>query len=119
MTWKKLHRRASVRSDKPAIGIQKNGRIAWNAGTQEALGLPEYIELLYDEKNKRIGLKKTDSEDLDTFPVRQAAKQRTWGVSALGALRSIGIEVDKAYRAFAEVDGDIVSISVEQLVTDR
>lgn len=118
MTWKKLPRRSSIRSNKPAIGIQKNGRISWNLGTQQALGSPEYVELLYDPQKKKLGLRKVESEDLDTFPVRQAGKQRTWGISALGALRSIGIEVDKAYRVFAEIEGDIAAISVEEVVPD-
>ncbi len=115
MSWKKLHSRSSARSTKPAIGIQKNGRISWNEGTQQALQSPQFVELLYDEANKRLGLQKAPVEGEDTFVVRQASKQRTWGISALGALRSIGIEIKQAYRKAAQVEEGVVFIVMSDL----
>lgn len=118
MPWQKLRPRISARVRVPAIGIQKNGRIAWNEGTQKALGEPEWVELLYDEKEKKLGLRKVEQSE-EAFPVRKAGRQRTWGISALGALKSIGIEIDAAYRRYADIEGDVVSIDVSGLFEGR
>jgi hypothetical protein len=120
MAWTKLSRRSSLRSEKPSIGIQKNGRLSWNTGTQNALRSPQYVELLYDRDTRRLGIRRVEVEDIDTFQVRKAEKQQSWGISALGALNTIGISAAKAYRRFAKTDGDIVFITVEDaILVDR
>ena len=73
------------------------------------------MELLLDSEGKRLGLRKAKSEHEDAFPVRKTKNQNTWGMSALGALRSIGIRVDKAYRKIAKTDEEVVFISIEDL----
>lgn len=103
MAWQKLSARANVRSDKPTIGVMKNGRITWNKATQEALGEPSGVVVLFDPEEKRLAIQKVDNgEPGEFFQVTKAKNQASWSVSALGALRVAGIEVNKAFRGAAK-----------------
>lgn len=116
MSWRKLKRRSSIRSIKPAISIQKNGRIAWNLGTQDVLGNPTFVELLYDDAHKILGVRAVQEESTESFPVYKSAKQNTWGIHAKGALDTVGVTVDKSFHTLATTDRDVVSISVAEIV---
>lgn len=105
MSWKELSSHARVIKIVPAMSIMKNGRITWNEGMQKALGNPEFVKLLVDEEQRRIGLVKAEISATN-FGVRKAANQGTWGISAYGALRVADLTVDKAYRNIAQDFGD-------------
>jgi hypothetical protein len=117
MAWEKLSAKISKRTDMAAISIQKSGRVAWNQGTQKALGEPNFVELLIDRKAGRLGLRKAD-KGMANFPVKQVGSQKTWGISAQGALGLAGLSVDAAYRRYAEVDNDVVFIDIAELLSD-
>jgi hypothetical protein len=116
MPWRKLKRRSSIKSTKPAISIQKNGRIAWNQGTQNVLGNPTFVELLYDDVHRMLGVRAVSEENTESFPVYKSPKQNTWGIHAKGALDTVGVMVDKSFHKLATTDRDVVSISVEEIV---
>lgn len=117
MSWKKLQARTSKKDTTPALSIQKNGRVAWNLGTHEKLGEPEYVELLLDIEGKRLGVRKVKKTE-DAFAVRQTGKQKSWGISAMGALSSEGITVEAAYRKFAQVEDNVVFINIDEILGD-
>ena len=119
MSWEKLKRGASVKSQVPAISIQKSGRVTWNVGAQEALGSPQYVDVLCDLDGNRFGLRKASGQGADTFPVRTSARQRTWGVSARAGLRAIGIELATAFRGLAEREGDVLFIDISPLMDNE
>ncbi len=114
MPWEKLSAKSSKRTDMPALSIQKNGRVAWNLGAQNALGDPEFVELLIDHEANRLGLKKTVKGD-DNFIVRKNKNQKTWSISAQGALNSTGLVVDASYRRYGEVSDNVVYININEI----
>ena len=114
-TWKQLRAHASVRSYVPSVGLQRNGRIAWNRGAQESLGHPQFVRLLLDDEGQRLGVQKAECMEEGAFAVQKAAKQQTWSISAFGALQQVGLSVGYSYRKYAQQDGDILWIPLAEL----
>jgi hypothetical protein len=106
MTWQKVSAKSTIRTDLPAMSIQKNGHITWNAGMQDALGDPDWVKVMYDPEADRIALAKAERA-VDHFQVRKAPGQRTWGFSALGPLKAtVGVAPERSYRRYAEEYGE-------------
>ncbi len=119
MEWESIPATTRARTDKPALSIGRNGQIRWNRGFHEALGEPEYVELLVDMQNRRLGIRRAQ-EAQGSFAVHKASRQRTWGISAGGALRHKGIVSTHALRRWASDFGDGVwGISIEGLETEE
>ena len=118
MSWKRLPRRGPIRSTRPAISIYKSGKIAWNKGTQDALEGAAFVDVVYDEKSERLGLRKATQVGIEAFPVYKSTGQNTWRTYAKSALQAIGVQVDKAYRRFATVNEGVAAISIAELMDE-
>jgi hypothetical protein len=113
--WEVLPAKASKRTDSPALSLQKNGRISWNEGAQRAMGDPDFVELLLNRRTGRLGLRKVEKSE-QAFHVRKSGSQRTWALSAEGALNQAGIKAEVAYRRYADVSNGVVSIDISELL---
>jgi hypothetical protein len=90
----------------------------WNKDTQGALEDPAFVDVLYDEETKRLGLRKAAQVGIEAFPVYKTTGQNTWGIYARSALHALGIQVQRAYRRYATVDEGVAAISVAELATE-
>lgn len=117
MSWEVLPAGVSKRSNEPAISVQKNFRISWNRGTQDALGNPEHVDLLLDRSGRRLGLRKCELSET-SFKARKAKDQDTWGISAKGPLTAAGIAVEASHRRYAETADGIVFIDITEILQD-
>ena len=120
MSWKRLPRRGPIRSTRPAISIYKSGMIAWNRGTQAALEGVAFVDVVYDEKSERLGLRKAAQVGIEAFPVYKPTGQSTctWCIYAKSALQVIGVQVDEAYRRFATINEGVAAISIAELMDE-
>jgi hypothetical protein len=118
MSWRRVPRKGPIRSRRPTISIYKSGKIVWNKGTQDALENAAFVDVLYDEETKRLGLRKAAQVGIEAFPVYKATGQNTWGIYAKSALQTIGIQVQQAYRRYAAVKDGIAGISVAELMEE-
>ena len=73
----------------PNVSISRNGNMTMNLATKKLLGDADRLILLYNETERLIGLRPAKSEDLHARPLRQAATQRTWTLSAEGFPQTI------------------------------
>jgi hypothetical protein len=79
------------------------------------LDSPEEVEILIDQKNGLLALRKgTDSEN--AFRVRKLGPQNTWIASARGALRRVGLLPETAYRRVARQEDGMLVIDVSDLL---
>lgn len=90
-----VHRR-SRRQATPMVTISRNGYFAFNTSCVEQL-IKEYkqVELLYDRKGKRIGLKLLDKPTPDSYKIRRPAKDRIVSVAASAFLEFYKIPHEK------------------------
>lgn len=94
-----------VNRDALRVTLNWKGIFLLNRAAFEALGEPEYVKLFHDERNKAVGIAKTDAEFENAFPVKQKDKYSNRIICASPACRDFGIRVDKTI-AFNGIEFD-------------
>lgn len=103
----------------PAITIQKRGALSLNTAAFEAIGSPEYIELLYDRDERLIGVKGSDENTPHAYTVRGTGKnEATRVVSGKAFLTYYDIPRDVARRWIAEERDGMLVIDLKQPGTE-
>lgn len=90
-----------------SVSIQRTGSINWNKDTQEFLGNPERVKLMYDPTNKLIALVPVTGDEPGSFVIRQIQESsKSVGIGAYASLRAKGILPKAAFRVpLEEQDG--------------
>jgi len=70
-------KRTSPRIKDPSVTIQKKGTMSINRASYEALGAPEAIELLFDEKERIMGMRAVDASSEHAYPLRGSGKKHS------------------------------------------
>jgi hypothetical protein len=103
----------------PAITIQRRGALSLNTAAFEAIGSPDYIELLYDRDERLIGIKGSDEDTPHAYMVRGTGKnEATRVVSGKAFLTYYDIPRDVARRWIAEERDDMLVIDLKQPGTE-
>lgn len=109
----KRHRMPSTRE--PTLTIQKRGALSLNSAAFKALGSPKHVELLYDQDERLIGIRKTTASMAHAYPVRGIGKnEATHVVSGKAFLAYYGIPRDIARRWTAEERDDMLVVDLKQ-----
>ncbi|HEX3359599.1 MAG TPA: hypothetical protein VHS74_01290 [Solirubrobacterales bacterium] len=115
MPFETFKRQRAIQTTEPAVTIQKRGTFSLNSPAFEALGNPEYLELLYDRQERLIGLRKADSSVPHAYLVRPLGKGGTTQmVSGTAFLAYYGIEFDTARRWIAQLQDDVLVIDLKE-----
>jgi hypothetical protein len=97
----------------PFVTIQKKGVISLNRAAFEALGGPEFVELLFDPEARLVALRQGDSSVEHAYQVRAPVKNHaTWLISCGAFLSYYEIENSKSVRRAARMDGDLLIIDL-------
>ena len=116
MGWKKIKVTSGRRRLVPSLSIQKYGRIMWNQSAHEALGAPQFVELLIGEEDNRLGMRSVSSNDnSDDFEVKMAKSQISWSINSKSALQEFGLLVERVFRRDTQKDGDVLFIDVSDI----
>ena len=83
------------RKDSPHITLSAKGVILMNNIAFEKMGAPEAVELRYDPANSVIGLKPSEADAANAFPVKGKDNFRTRIIHAKPFIRHFGIETDR------------------------
>lgn len=114
MAFETFKRQRAPLTTEPAITIQKRGTFSLNAPAFEALGSPEYLELLYDRDERLIGLRKADAHVPHAYVVRPLGNGTTQMVSGTAFLAFYGIEFDAARRWIGRLQDDMLVIDLKE-----
>ena len=78
------------------VSLNKRGEISMNLAAFAAIKEPANVTLLFDAKQRRIGIKFPVTADKNFFPVRRCGRgARTRVVRALRLLRQSGFNIDE------------------------
>jgi len=115
--WKKIKATSGRRRGVSSLSIQKWGRIMWNKSAHAALGEPQFVELLIDGDNNRLGIRSTSNSDTsDDFEVKTSTNQNSWSINSKIALREVEMVVERAFRRDAQLDDDgVLFIDVSEI----
>ena len=95
------------RKDNPHVTMNKKGVILMNIIAFEKLGSPDVVELRYDPANNLIGLKPTEPDANNAFPVKPKDNFRTRIVHASPFVRHHNIGTDRTVAFLSpEIDRD-------------
>jgi hypothetical protein len=103
----------------PFVTIQKGGRVMTiNRPAHEMLGSPEAVELLYNKKNRVVGIREVSKKEPYAFPLRaQGRKGRepsNYLVAVQAFTKHYNIDTSVAMRYPAEMQEDILTISLNR-----
>jgi hypothetical protein len=103
----------------PFVTIQRSGRVMTiNRAAYEMLGSPEAVEMLYSKKNRVIGLREVSKREPFAFPLRsqgrKGAQPSNYLVAAQAFTKHYGIDTSVAMRYPAEMQEDILTISLDR-----
>ncbi|MBV9805117.1 MAG: hypothetical protein JO130_18090 [Solirubrobacterales bacterium] len=101
------------RAGQPFVSIQKKGVISLNRAAFEALGSPEFVELLFDRDAQLVALRRVDSSVEHAYQVRAPVESHaTWVISGGAFLTYYEIENSKSVRRAARVEDDLLVINL-------
>ena len=101
------HKGEKGRFSFPTVTILASGGLGLNDVAHRAINEPEYVQLYYDRESARIGIKTTDAEDANGFPVRRSGESSML-ISARSFCLYYGISTDVTARYRAEVIDDMM-----------
>ena len=92
----KQRERKEPRAPRVYVSINKRGEIAMNAEAFYEIDEPANVALLYDERQRRIAIKRPVTQDEHFFPVRRYGRGRKMRiVRAARMLKQFDIKVDR------------------------
>lgn len=102
-------RMVSLKGD-PQITIRRHGMIALNRPAFAAMGSPTAVELLYDRRDRIVGLRPVEPRADNAYQVRRASPSDSgpWVISAMAFIRFYDIDTSRTRRWPAFVRGDVL-----------
>ncbi len=102
--FKRFDRKAAPITTEPFLSVQKNWKsISINHASFLLLGEPETVEVLYDEGEEVLGLRKVPKSEPYAFPVRKQGRTRNYLISTQAFANHFGLKADVARRYHAEM----------------
>jgi hypothetical protein len=111
--WTLFDRKSQPKTREPRITLQASGNFSFNEAAYNALGRPEFIEMLYHEGKQLIGFRAASEKSAHAYPIAPQANARTFQTSGRAFCAAFGIETGTARRFAPEVDGEIVVIDLK------
>ncbi|MHB8466743.1 MAG: hypothetical protein ACYDH6_19230 [Acidimicrobiales bacterium] len=110
-------RRYRPDEQEPWVTIQKAGGISFNNAAFEALGEPKAIELLFNRKQRILGVRSVDSSVPHAYKVQAPGggkRDKGFIISGRSFMAFYGIEQDEARRRKATVDSGTLYVDLNE-----
>ena len=104
------------------VSISTNKNLYLNDVVFKALGKPKSVELMFDEFNKWIGIKKADPNLPYSRRVRQHARDKGYCITMAGFTSRFGLKIDATVRfphCFVDTEGVLVLDLKRTITTSR
>lgn len=95
----------------PALTFRRRGTINLNSAAYKILGQPEAVLLLFEEKNRRVAVKKSGKDDLRAYPVNKHRKNNPT-IPANDFLKHYDISAEKTIRYNARLEDEMLIVDV-------
>lgn len=104
----------------PTVTIQKRGVMSFNKAAHEAMGSPDYIELLYDATEKIIGFRPCDGGTKHAYQLRNANAERTstFMISGTAFVNYYEIDTSVSRRWDAQVIDGLLCVDLKDEFTE-
>jgi len=107
-------RRATPVSLEPMMTIQRRGSLSLNRAAVEALGEPEAVELLYDRKERVMGIRPVDPKAQHAYKIRKQPSSVSFLIAGQAFTQYYGIPTDKPIRYRAKMADGVLTVDLKQ-----
>jgi hypothetical protein len=100
------------------VTITRNCRIYFNKKAWEALGGPDGVALMYDSREKLIGVRASQPNRRETFRLRKKNNRETgWTINAMNFCRRYKIQSSEtlAFTNVQSIDGPIIVLDLNDV----
>ncbi len=111
--WKLFDRKSQPKTREPRVTLQASGNFSFNEVAYEALGSPEFVEMLYHEGDKLIGFRAATEKSAHAYPIGPQANARTFQTSGKAFCSAFGIETGTARRFAPKVEGELLVVDLK------
>lgn len=102
-------------SKEPFVSVQRRWKtIGINQAGYVAVGEPEAVELLFDESEKILGLRKVSPSESYAIPVRKQANARNYLISSQGFANYFGLQADVGRRLPAKLEEGVLTVDLKE-----
>ncbi len=110
MSFELFDHRDHSRPDRPLVTIQRNGQLSLNRRAHEIIGSPRFVELMYDHKGQRIGLRPTREQTPASYTL--ASSGSAHHVTVKNYLREYNVDYSTTRRYEAVLEGNLLVIDL-------
>lgn len=112
--WELLDRTARPLTGRPSVGIQRGkGNLSLNQASYEALGRPEAVNIMFDRKERLIGLQAA-ALSVRNYKLNKQGSSNTYLIAGKALVQAMEIDTQKAMRYDAEMRDGILVIDLAQ-----
>ncbi len=111
--WTLFDRKSQPKTREPRITLQASGNFSFNEAAYEALGRPEFVEMLYHEGKQLIGFRAATKKSAHAYPIGPQANSRTFQTSGRAFCSAFGIETGTARRFAPTVESDLLVVDLK------
>ncbi len=105
--------RDSRAGTEPLVTMQRGGIYSLNQAAHEALGRPEFVELLFDRNDRVMGFRNVPRGVTHAYKVRGQANSSSFLVTGRAFNQYFGITVDKARRYPVTMIDDVMAVDLK------
>lgn len=102
----------------PTVTVHKRGTLGLSHAAFVLLGEPSHVMLLHDPDGDHFGLRATDSDDRNAYPVQQQRNVRSYIITASAFVAMLGTIGLPSRRFDAELQGDVLVVDRGQHALD-
>jgi|SRR5260370_38443004 len=100
------------------VTIQRRGNFSLNRAAFQALGSPQFIELLFNRAKHLIGFRPTDSANGRAIPIRKQGSSDSYMIAGLTFTKEYEIDTSVARRYTAKMQDHMLVVDLKSLSTD-
>src|SRR5260221_10595259 len=100
------------------VTIQRRGNFSLNRAAFQALGSPQFIELLFNRAKHLIGFRPTDSANGRAIPIRKQGSSDSYMIAGLTFTKEYEIDTSVARRYTAKMQNHMLVVDLKSLSTD-
>lgn len=97
----------------PELTIQSKGAISMNAAAYEAMGSPGAVELLFDDAQRVMGLRKVGDSTPHAYPIRPIGKGATYVLSAKAFFAFHDLPLGEPVRRVVTIEDDVLIVDLK------
>lgn len=111
--WTLFDRKAQPKTREPRVTLQASGNFSFNEAAYDALGRPEFVEMLYHEQEQLIGFRAATEKSAHAYPIGPQANSRTFQTSGRAFCTAFGIETGAARRFAPKVEDELLVVNLK------